>query len=284
MKKMRMLAALLSLVLLIPISSRADCPQETTYAYFGLTTYQSIYICEVVAVPGIVQVEIKVLTAPAGKVRFTLPDPPGGVVLSAIWSFPVTGGDLVNGIELDLGCSGGGTVGTLTVLFSSTPLCSPWTTGDAEVEDCNGNLRPVEVLASLVGGGTCLGCFQHCMGLQPSNLFPPDAATDVPTNTTLTWEGGVLGDDYSNCWIRIGTTPDCSDAQLIAVPCTEDHNIVLDFLQPATTYYWQASWQYIADGCSRGTNGISAVQSFTTEDPLAAEPTTWGRVKSIYRD
>jgi len=107
-------------------------------------------------------------------------------------------------------------------------------------------------------------------------------ATGVPTNVRLTWHGG-WNQPNTTCSIRIGTDPGCSDAQTVNVPCDGDHGITLDFLEPGTTYYWQASWFTIPDSCYN-TGGNSIIFSFTTAGPLAVEAATWGKVKSMYRE
>ena len=279
----RLLLALPCISILVPVVSSAACPGATPYAHFDLRT--SGTTCDII--PGfpvpVANVEVAVITNPAGKVRFTLPDPPVGQVLSETWNFPFTG-DRINGMEIDLGCTGPAIVvlGTITVLIDTPPACQSWTVGaGSEIEDCNGDVQLSDILPSQIGD--CGACFQNCMALAPYALEPADGSSSVPLDVELTWEGG-WGFQLQNCSIRIGTTPDCSDAQLVTVPCNGNDGISVNFLQPATTYYWQASWAYVGDGCSSGTTGISPVHSFTTEGPVAIEPATWGRVKSLYRD
>ncbi len=286
MTSMRMAKSLFSLSLLLilaPLVARADCPEATPYAHFDLRTNGNP--CNISTGPfPVVQVEVVAITNPAGKVRITVPNPPIGEVLGETWNFPYTG-DRINGMELNLGCAGPTIVvlGTLTVLFTTPAQCEFWTIGaGSEVEDCDGDVQLSDVLPSQIGNG-CGACFQNCMGLAPYNLYPPDGAAAVPVDVEFTWEGS-WGFQLQNCSVRIGTTPDCSDALVATVPCDGGDGIVLDFLQPGTTYYWQASWISLGGGCSSGYFGVSPVQSFTTEGPLAVEPTTWGRIKAIYRD
>ena len=184
----------------------------------------------------------------------TILDPPGGefnVTLSPCrsdWAF----GTLV--VIVPAGS---------TVQFTVVPA-----TGHAEIEltDCDGYaLRTVSQcdLAQLIG---------------PYRPNPPDGATVVPTNQLLSYVGRANT-------VVIGTTPDLHNAQVI---CNSGQyaSCVLPIdpgpLAPNTTYYWQAHDYCV---CGQVIDGHSDVFSFTTGDaPLALEPSTWGRVKAMYRD
>ncbi|HEU4930073.1 MAG TPA: hypothetical protein VFU38_09610, partial [Candidatus Krumholzibacteria bacterium] len=238
--------------------------------------------CNIFAPGGVVTVLVMANTNPAGTVFITVPDPPSAVLINEYWWFPYTG-DRINGMTMDLGCTGGDlALGTLTYFFVANPGADiSWTVGaNSVVTDCDGNPQLSQVLPSQING---FACFQNCMGLAPYDLYPPDGAGAVALNVELTWEGG-WGFQLYNCAVRIGTSPDCSDAQVITVPCDGANSIAPSFLQPLTTYYWQASWDYTADGCSSGDFGVSPVHSFTTEGPVSVQPSTWGRVKAMYRE
>jgi hypothetical protein len=82
--------------------------------------------------------------------------------------------------------------------------------------------------------------------------------------------------------VYISTDPDCGTFQEFTVKCRTGV-FAPDFLQPNTTYYWRPDWN--EEACTDGWNGgAAAVQSFTTEGPNATQESTWGRVKSLYRD
>jgi hypothetical protein len=107
------------------------------------------------------------------------------------------------------------------------------------------------------------------------NRTPADGATDVPTDVTLLWNEAYCyegpGDCFSaNCEaVYLGTDPD--------PPYVGDAWYAFDPgpLQPYTTYYWKVSTEYA---------GLTPVWSFTTgEGPVAAEHSTWGQVKALYR-
>jgi hypothetical protein len=282
-----------------PAPTSADCSEGTTYTHFNLALAQGEPLgCQWALGPGpqLVQVTVTLLTAPAGKVRFSLPDPPFGTLVGEGWNFPFTG-DRLNGMEMQLGCSGGGLVvlGTLAVLLEPgvTVPCTQWKVADGcEAEDCNGSLRPAMAatftfITSQDPYG-CNTCFQYCQGLPPYDLYPPAGATQVPLDVELSWGAPIFEYPYPDleCGIWIGTDPACSGGQGFLIPC-DAPAIVLDFLEPSTTYYWRGIWRVLfGSGCSSGSGdaGVSPVHSFTTAGPTAAEPSTWGRVKAMYRD
>ena len=191
----------------------------------------------------------------------TIVDPPGG-------EFDVTFSS----------CGSYGALGTLLVLIPAGPAVKftvvPATGHTAiELTDCDGYaLRTVS---------TC----DNSQLLGPYRPNPPDGATDVPTDQLLSYVGdanyvALSTDPNMDIWnpanvvlcnhVETGTTgPAC------ALPLNPGP------LSPHTTYYWQAVY-YCA--CGQVAAGYSDVFSFTTGDgPLAVEPTTWGRVKAMYR-
>jgi len=275
--------AMLLVLSFVSADSRADCLQPTPYARLSLVnTGQFMYDCSM-SINGFTLIYVVAFEAPVGKVRFTLPDPPAGFsVIGESWAYPHTGSRLT-GMEMTVGCLAGGvTLGTLYVITTGPVSGGDWRiSSGCEVEDCDGNLQPAVSLPTAINN-VYSNCFQDCMGGAPYGLFPPMGATNVPTGVRLTWHGGW---NYQNttCSIRIGTDPGCSDAQTVNVPCDGDHGITLDFLEPGTTYYWQASWFTIPDSCYN-TGGNSIIFSFTTAGPLAVEAATWGKVKSMYRE
>jgi hypothetical protein len=294
MIRLRTCSILLSFLglVLIPAIAGADCLTPTRYTRFALDDASSLDVDCQIQVNGVFGfVNVILVTDPVSKVRFTLPDPPAGVtVLSETWYFPYTG-DRHSGMEMDLGCSASGNVaiGQFAVLLPnpSQVQCGEWRIGDGcEVEDCNGNPQPSYPIHTRFGfscGGS--DCFQDCGGRAPYNLYPPHGATGVPVNATLSWQNAYpyYYGQTGQCSVRIGTTPDCSDAQVVNFSCTADPGVVLDFLQPSTTYYWQASYYYPADSCVN-TDGASTIYSFTTAGPVATQASTWGRVKAMYRE
>lgn len=296
-----MMRATLCLVVLVllgpPIASAAygetaACQDGSPYTYFNLETNDVVGSCNLIfgnLAPFLGEVRVVLLTAPVGTVRFSLPDPPFGSVVGEVWNYPFTG-DRLNGMEMSVGgCPTGIVVlGTITILSETgAGGCLPWKVDDGcEAEDCSGVLHPSVAQSFYISdpGTYCEDCFQRCQTLPPYDLYPPDGATEVPPDVVFSWSGfpGVL-DPALECYVRISTDPACATGQTVLVPC-DTETISVDFLEHATTYYWQAGWLYLfGSGCSSGDYGKSATQSFTTSSVVAAEHSTWTRVKTLYR-
>ena len=254
---------------------------EFAYIYLTVTTFPSPYWdCSLDLSVPVRTIYVQALAQPCQRVRLSLPNPPIGQILNEQWYFPFTG-DRINGMELDLGnCSSGGdvTLGAITI-FAVPSGCPAWQVdAGAEVQDCDANWHQARELPSNMGciGQVCIDYFQQCPGLPPFSLYPPDGATNVPTNVQLNWvEHGF----YSYCSVRISTDPACGTGTSYPVDCGAQ-SYSPSFLQPETTYYWQVSTSF--DACNGG--GLSPVHSFTTEGPIPVTTTTWGRVKAMYQD
>jgi len=267
------------LVTIKPASVSAGCEDGSTPAYFSLRT-DYFFNCPLVLSP-ITFVSVDAYAVPFRKARFSMPNPPVGIVVGETWNFPHTG-DRLTGIELDLGsCSTQEvvTLGYLTVLTSGSSNCLPWKIDDGiEIEECDGATGAgVSLPARLTTTpGGCFECpFQVCPTVRPYELFPPDGAAAVPNDVALTWGGRSF---YCSVWIS--TDPACDSGQWFVPADCDAGSFSPDFLQPSTTYYWRVRiWP---DACQG--EGLTAIHSFTTEGPLAATPATWGRVKALYRD
>lgn len=292
-------------VLIIGTSSLApaDCLQPRTgtcesgspAAFFLLRTDDYVW-CNLVLTPGEVStITVKVYSVPIQKIRFALPDPPIGTVVEEWWGVSHTG-DRATGVEVDLGgCS---TVGEITIgqlLVSVAPdevgPCTSWSFNEevSEVQDCEGLWRPAEnseqFEVSTALTGACGLCGLSCcpVGLPPYDLYPPDGATDVPLDVTLSWTLNDYYDDppTSGCSIKIGTER-CGTSDKIVIPCVAN-SFAPNFLQPGTTYYWQPGAYTFPSGCNNGFSAAAPVHSFTTAGPLPVESRTWGGVKALYR-
>jgi hypothetical protein len=157
-------------------------------------------------------------------------------------------------------------------------LCTPWTQGVSEIQNCAGTWLPAEYIPQRPGYCLCDG-WQFCYSLPPYDLLPEDGAADVPTNAVLTWVAPYGVDPNPGCYVRISTDPSCATYQTFKVPCDND-TFAPDFLQPGKTYYWSYIW--MADP-AWSCLGWSAVQSFTTAPIVAVKASTWGQLKSLYR-
>ena len=284
-------------VILFASSSRVEaaCPEGSTPAYFNLevATFPNPCTLYFGGPDPLVQVNVVVNAVPFQKARFSLPNPPWGIVIEESWNYPFTG-DRTTGMEFDRGdCSPGGPVVLGHLLVFVTPgtmgPCTSWKVDDGcEIDDCDGLTRAAVAWSYLASTMQidCGCCFQCCQGLPPYDLNPPDGATDVALDAVLSWTGTELVNPIppEACRVRIGTDPNCETGQTFDVNC-QLAAFAPDFLQPGTTYYWQVTWSaYTGGGCSSGANGESRTQSFTTAGPLSATPATWGRVKALYRD
>jgi len=240
-------------------------------------------ICFVPLQAGMNTVTVRIWAIPFQKVRFSIPDPPNGTVVSENWFFPHTG-DWANGVELDLGaCSTAEivTVGEIQVdLESDFANCyQTWEANSGEVQNCSGRWLPAGGYWHTVGPlfNQCCGGWQLLYSLQAHSLHPADGATNVRIDPILSWSGG----GYSPCYVRIFTEPTCTTGQVYEANC-DLRGFAPDFLLPNTTYYWRVGFP---GDPNWGGGSVTAVHSFTTRDiNLATEQTTWGRVKAMYRD
>lgn len=267
----------------------STCDKGTPSGWFYFSSDPHHGSCSVQLEPAVDTVSVMVYANPFKTARFTVTDPPFGSVIAESWLFPHTG-DRQNGLELDMGsCAtqpGTFKLGELYVLVGpevDPALCMSWAEGKAEIENCVGTWLPAKFTPQWAHGpnSECpCPTWQYCYSLPPYDLLPEEGATGVPTNVVLSWVAPEGWDQFnSGCYVFISTDPSCATFQRIQVPCDND-TFAPDFLQPGTTYYWASSW---ATDTAWGCYGYAAYQSFTTAPVSAVEPTTWGRVKAMYR-
>jgi hypothetical protein len=139
--------------------------------------------------------------------------------------------------------------------------------------DCSGQTVSVR-------GGTTRVPKGACEIAGPSNPSPPDHAQDVPLDALLTWTGAPAdecGDMGPGMYFSLyfGTNP---NPPLILQPGTWPPQDPGD-LHPGTQYYWRV----LATQLNRNSK-LSPLWTFRTAGPVATEPTTWGRIKSLYRN
>jgi hypothetical protein len=278
-----------------PLPASSDtCDDGTTAAFIGFIVHG--YPEQTCIIPfnnTFLILDVVAYSIPAQKIRFSLPDPPFDASVTAGWNYPTTG-DLVTGIELDLGpCSGPGTVvlGQLILQNLNGRFdCVQWNVDPGcEVDDCNGVTRGAEAMVHMFGSAptseTCIACLdaQRCVVLPPYDLYPPDEATDVPLDVQLSWDASVpeetLPDKY--CVVRISTSPTCESGDPFVASC-DDKIFSPDFLQPNTTYYWEVLTFGASALCAVLDVQSAPQQSFTTMGQVPIENRTWGRIKSLY--
>jgi hypothetical protein len=202
-----------------------------------------------------------------------------------VWDYPAIG-DAINGVAVSYGsCVGSPThLGTVHFMDIGVSTCEEVGVGPApgnfsvESYDCASVLK-------YPGGDIIRANCGLCGVRPPYNLLPADGTEAVSTSPTLSWSydyptGCVPGIGITIFTVFMGTEPD----NLTEVSWVDgETELAVGPLQPGTTYYWQVSVyedNYICPG-ERG--DVSGVQSFTTEGPVPAKLTTWGRIKSLYR-
>jgi hypothetical protein len=202
-------------------------------------------------------------------------------------------GNLDDGIEISFnGCLPDGAREVLRIDYAPAPTqveCCPYPLlphpgfGQIQLVDCNDNVVVPAFTTRLnfVHQGW-LGDCGESFAFPAQDPVPPDASSIDATTARLAWDQygwvGCVVWGFHTWEIYFGTTP---DPPLVAT------RTGLDFyqqwydvgpLQPETTYYWRI-------GGVRDSRPIeSPVWSFTVTEPVATTPTTWGRVKALYRD
>jgi hypothetical protein len=226
-------------------------------------------------------IRISMITTPVSSVRLTIPDPPVGSILGEVWYFPHVGAS-GTGIALDLeGChSGSFQLGEVLIEVPS-PLtgCHFWgIEQNAGVDDCDGGTRFIapwfQYLTDNEDCSTGCASWQWCWGLPPSQLDPPDGASDVALNTQPSAQYGHEG----NLWIT--SDPSCDPFDVFDQNGNEPW-LPAGYLQPHATYHWYV--EFTGLGCSNVGALRSAVQSFTTGGSVATTARPWSVVKTLYR-
>ncbi len=294
--------AWIAVVLLLPAAAGADaCNDGSPYAFLSFQT--ATPGCFVVVTQEIQLVQIFVRTVPAQKIRFSLPDPPFGTILTAGWNYSHTG-DLATGIELTPPSCIDGEAILLGTLFVQVPgasidQCTLWTFQNAEIVTCDGNTRRASGTTQVFGdpADACDQCYSSpdcpcftvdCLTLPSYEVNPPNGAAGVDPAVEFSWTRPSWEDLMLSsvlCIVRISSTPECLTGQGFAITEGDKTSFSPDFLMPNTTYYWQVQWVNLLDPfCSSNPYaGATAWNSFTTGEPLAVEHQTWGHVKSLYR-
>ena len=268
----------------------ADCILPDGSSAGWLTVFRRDGDCKVHA--GIDTFIVQIRAIPFQKVKLTLSDPPIGTITGEHWYFPHTG-DRANGVELNVGAcmtpNAAVKLGEiyLTVDYNvvSPYACSFWNQGTAQIQNCTGRWLPAGYKGQFLGGLAaygcpCESCWQCSYSTQFYNLYPPDGATNVPLDAKLSWEPARSG--LPGCSLYITRDPSCATGQDITPTPPQCGFFDPGPLSPNTTYYWRPYW-YVNDGW--GSGATTAMHSFkTVADPLAAESSTWGHVKAMYRD
>lgn len=213
---------------------------------------------------------------PIQAIQFTVPTPACNAIIGR-FDVPVatTIGTSEAGVSVSLGGCHTAPVYVLTVRVLPSQVfeyCCAWLPEAVTAVDCNGD--PVPFTSVLPGHLTD----EPCAAVAPHSPAPADGAMGVPLAVPLDWESqGPAACGLGDAWIhilRFGTDPDALTEYFDVGP-----QFPLSGLTPLTQYYWQAlGTTYNGAGPYPG-----PLWTFTTEGPVSAEQTTWGRIKSLFR-
>jgi len=298
-RQLVLLAVTLTLSFIATTPVHADCTTGSLAGYFDMSMETSPGFprsfpgpCGIYAPAGYARVYIRALSIPFRKARLTIPDVPGVLVFNEYWGGAFTG-SRTTGLEIDMGSCVGSfdrtspvTIGYFDIALIDPPACAGWGTQNCQLQDCDGLWRPVYGKDHQVGTSYCSTCYwQLCYGpMAGYDPQPANGATNVPLDVVLKWKfDGRSEWMHDDSYIRISTKPDCTSGGNYSL--FNKFEFAPNFLEPGRTYYWQARVGTYDFSCpDTGAQASSPVYSFTTEGVLAVEPTTWGRVKSFYRE
>jgi hypothetical protein len=202
--------------------------------------------------------------------------------LADTWTFPGAVGNSNTGVTIDFGGCETSPLHVLTALvIVGAKNQGDWIVIDITSDDCTGQL-------SNWIGSACTIVSDVCEVQIPTDPSPPDGATDIPSDTDLSWSLIVPRDcplqGVPAAFVYLGTTPDPPRAwPNMIYPATEFHPPYYGItLLPNTTYYWKI--EGFQDNPSKGEHTFSPVWFFTTGGGVVPVKTnTWGAIKSLYR-
>jgi hypothetical protein len=223
-------------------------------------------------------------TGGATQVAFSAPVP--ACLPGTVWLFDTfvgAQGDSQTGIVVPYGgcLEGPILVGTIKMFVSSAPTecCAMQVlphpnaaSGMVEALDCSGQVRTESGLAGVFSPPG-----EVCAGVGPSHSpDPPDGATQVPLDATLSWEMGLTLNPCGGLTevtpiVMMGTDP----GALYEVARDVSPPFDPGALQGGVTYYWRIDHEFLG-------RHAGPVWEFTTALVVPAESSTWGRVKALY--
>lgn len=288
---MRFLAILLGLSLTTAGTVAAQ------QARIGVYNSPSFYACSFVPDLNIISTAYVVVrnTVPFQTIRFSAPVPNcNGIVWlgDTYWGdivVPPAPGDSQTGAEVTfVSCTSSPQI-VMAIQYMAMSASDPcvWVaephsadaSGWIEMIDCEG--YPAKGASTYVGNCTLIGEYLMIAGYRPT---PVDGATGVPVNVLLDFVGP-------------GNLLYFADHPLdVPIPGHSHWDDVIFYdgqgsiptpfnpgtLSPNTTYYWQ-----IVNDCGPCVHGDSAagdMWSFTTGAAVATESSTWGQIKSLFRE
>ena len=243
-------------------------------------TVNGIQACDFSAPAGIGTATVTVVSSfPFRAVRFKAMAPCGLVVVSTTSPFPFTGNPQT-GVDISLPACTEAPVVVLQIAFLA-PVAVSGCTWDVLPYDGKENIVLADCDGFLMKGASARGlyCGDVNSWIAPYRPDPQNGATDVPVNTLLSYVGNANV-------LRFGVQPPYQTDEVCNAPfgslCANPFDPGI--LQPYTTYHWSAV-HWCAGTCPHGDGAYSDLWSFTTgSGPLATQPSTWGRVKALYRE
>jgi hypothetical protein len=219
--------------------------------------------------------------------RLDVPECPGLTLVGESYPSGVYSGNVEDGVTVTFaGCESEPIhVATLTFLSAGVTECCyldfephPDSPGPyLEASDCAANTVNVVAGRSVIApAGSGVACGAPTV---PENPGPADGATGQPLAVSLDWQtsypmGTGLG--IPGNLVYFGTSSDPPQHSLYWEDLEPPYEV--GGLAPNTTYYWKIV-AYSGDyGTTEG-----PVWRFTTEDAVATEVSTWGRIKAFYR-
>jgi len=215
--------------------------------------------------------------------QFSAPKPAcmaGATYLADLNVFPVTLGNSQSGVSIGFGQCETYYCHVLTIQYfmtGATVGCCPyWVLPHPNAE--SGKVEFVDCAQQLFFGTPEATYVSNTANSPPlvGNPEPNPGALQQALDTKLDWTVFRCDCLMSISWNRVyfGTTPDPP----LVNDWVEENHYDPGLLQPNTTYYWKL--QTFA-GSSLSTT--TPVWSFSTVTGVATEPTSWGRIKSLYR-
>lgn len=219
--------------------------------------------------------------------QFRVVPPPYATHAGDVWSVPYALGTSISGVSLGYGTC----LNAPVYLGYATFIMASVTCADfgivADPSSLSGQIEAVDCSGTLVfpDGYDFRLDYDPCRVPGPAGTLPPDGAVGVQLDPTLTWtwywnDNCPEGIGIPVFSVYLGTDP--GELELAGSGDLAGE-LSVGPLQAATTYYWNVKVRDEVKQCPGLKEQWSPVYSFTTEGTIPVEPTTWGRIKSLYR-
>lgn len=268
-------------VLFVFLFAPAAHAQQARVALYSDAEFTDPYLAS--GAPGVVSIYVVVhSTTPVASVQYWAPIPDcwyGAVYLGESNQFPVVIGDSQSGVAIAFGTclTEPIHVQTITVFAELPPPSDSCCTmvalphpqvasGEIEFVDCS--------LTRLFGTGSPGYIGDENAPPIVTDRQPADGAESQPTDVQLQWTSWSCSPFPLTHNVYFGTTPAPPQVAIDYSLRTYDPGP----LAPNTTYYWKIDAWHLGPG---GTS-TSPVWSFTTEEGVPVEKSTWGAIKALF--